>query len=110
MISYKPFWNTLREKNISTYMLIEKKHISPSTLQRLRKNENLQASTLDDLCQALECRIEDIIEILPNGAEVVFNHSQTEQQKKQQAENTKKRLDAYTELVTQHIHAKKPGD
>lgn len=29
MISYEPFWNTLKERNISTYQLINKQGILP---------------------------------------------------------------------------------
>lgn len=93
MISYEPFWITLKKKNISTYALVEKHHVSPSTLQRLRNNENLQASTLDGLCQALECRIEDVIEILPDGTEILV-----ENQSIKRNCSTIKRLEAYSKI------------
>lgn len=66
MISYEPFWKTLKEKNISTYVLIRDKHVSASTLQRMRYNESISLQTVEDLCNALQCTISDIVEITLN--------------------------------------------
>ena len=63
MISYDPLWKTMKEKNVSSYTLIEKFGFYKATIQRLRKNQSVNARTLDDLCQVLECPIEDILEI-----------------------------------------------
>lgn len=64
MISYDPFWKTLKAKNISTYVLIKDKHIASSTLQRMRQNESISMQTAEDLCRALKCGISDIVEII----------------------------------------------
>lgn len=69
MISYKPFYRTLSEKNISTYKLINKYGISRSLLDRLKHNKPISTVTLDDLCTILECRVEDILEFLPRKKE-----------------------------------------
>lgn len=66
MISYHPFWKTIEEKGISTYTLINQYNIAPSTIQRLRKYEYVSVRTIDELCQILNCRIEDIVEVLPD--------------------------------------------
>lgn len=63
MISYKPFWATLKKSEHSTYTLI-KRGIAPATINRLRHNKSVSAQTLNDLCQLLQCPIEDIIEII----------------------------------------------
>ena len=63
MISYDPLWKTMEEKQVSSYMLIEKFGFYKATIQRLRKNQSVNVHTLDDLCQVLGCRIEDILEI-----------------------------------------------
>ena len=62
MISYEPFYRTLKEKNISTYRLINQFNISRSLLDRLKHNKAISTVTLNDLCRILECRVEDIIE------------------------------------------------
>lgn len=61
MISYKPFWDTLKLSKESTYTLIQKHNISSSTVDRLRKNKGISTQTIDDLCKILKCRVEDII-------------------------------------------------
>lgn len=61
MISYEPFYITLKEKGISTYKLINQHGISRSLLDRLKHNKPISTVTLDDLCKILSCRVEDII-------------------------------------------------
>lgn len=70
MISYRPLWKTLEEKHITQYALIKKYGVSTGTLDSLRQNKNMRLSTIDDLCQILECSIEDIVEILPDIPDV----------------------------------------
>lgn len=65
MISYQPFWNTLRGSAESTYTLIKNHHISSSTLDKLRKNKPLNTTTINDLCRILNCKVEDIMEYIP---------------------------------------------
>lgn len=66
MIGYSPFWETLKQKNVSTYALIEKHNINPNTLTRMRTNKYLSMRTIDDLCRILDCKIEDIAEHIPD--------------------------------------------
>lgn len=61
MISYEPFYKTLKEKGISTYKLINQYGISRSLLDRLKHNKPITTLTLDDLCKILSCKVEDII-------------------------------------------------
>lgn len=64
MISYAPFWNTLKDKNITQYDLVSKHHLSTGTLDRLRKNQNVTLNTLQDLSKILDCKIQDIVEFI----------------------------------------------
>lgn len=61
MISYEPFWNTLRKKGISQYQLINQYRISAGQLSRLRANANVSTHTIDMLCDILDCPVEDVI-------------------------------------------------
>ena len=61
MISYAPFYKTLKEKNISTYKLINTFGVSRSLLDRLKHNKPISTVTLNDLCHYLDCKVEDII-------------------------------------------------
>lgn len=66
MISFDPLWRTLKEKNISQYRLIKEYGIDSAQLQRLRENQVVKTMILDTLCTILDCRIEDIVEFVPN--------------------------------------------
>lgn len=61
MITYDPFWKTLKASNESTYTLIQQHNISSSTIDRLRNNKGITTQTIDDLCRILKCRVEDIM-------------------------------------------------
>lgn len=61
MISYEPFWQTLRERGETTYSLINNHHISSATVNRLRKNQGISTLTIDDLCRILHCKVEEIL-------------------------------------------------
>lgn len=60
MIRYDPFWKTLKSSGESTYTLINKHRISSSTIDRLRKNQPITTTTINDLCRALNCNVENI--------------------------------------------------
>lgn len=62
MIVYDKLWQTMQEKNISQYKLIKEYNFSTGQLDRLRKNENVNTYTLNQLCNILDCKLEDIAE------------------------------------------------
>ena len=61
MISYTPFYETLKKKNISTYKLIREYNISRGLLDRLHNNKPISTVTLNDLCNILDCKVQDIM-------------------------------------------------
>ena len=65
MISYKPFWDTLRASQESTYTLIKHHHISSSTIDKLRKDKPVNTTTINDLCRILNCDVSRIMEYTP---------------------------------------------
>lgn len=66
MISYAPFWATLRSSGESTYTLIKNHRISSSTIDKLRKNKPLNTTTVNDLCRILNCSVSDVMEYVPS--------------------------------------------
>ena len=66
MIKYDPLWRTLKEKGISQYQLIKDYGIDKAYLQRLRQNLVVKTLILNRLCQILNCRIEEIMEYVPD--------------------------------------------
>ncbi|MGN0657236.1 MAG: helix-turn-helix domain-containing protein [Ruminiclostridium sp.] len=69
MITYERFWTTLYCKDLSTYVLINKHHISSSTINRLRHNLPISTETIDKLCKAPDCDVDDIIKYIDNEQE-----------------------------------------
>ncbi|MGN0997962.1 MAG: helix-turn-helix domain-containing protein [Faecousia sp.] len=66
MISYARLWKTLKDKNFSQYKLIKDYGIDKAQLHRLRNNMVVKTVILNTLCQILNCRIEDIMEYIPD--------------------------------------------
>ena len=69
MISYEPFYKTLKEKNISTYKLIHTYGMSRSLLDRLKHNKPITTVTINDLCMFLKCNVEDILLYVEDSGE-----------------------------------------
>lgn len=63
MIDYSPLWETMREKKLSTYRLLNEYHFSRGTLDSLKQNRNVTLNTIDTLCQILQVPIEKIVKI-----------------------------------------------
>ncbi|MBQ2902514.1 MAG: helix-turn-helix transcriptional regulator [Agathobacter sp.] len=61
MINYEPFWATLKEKEITKYQLIYHWGISSNTLRRMKHNEAISSTTLNELCLILDCNISQIM-------------------------------------------------
>ena len=66
MIVFDRLWKTMKQKGVSTYQLREQCGIDSKTVRRLRANENIETKTLNKLCAALNCRLEDIMEYIPD--------------------------------------------
>lgn len=65
MISYKPLWDTMKQKNITTYYLRNKGdsyNISSSSIRRIQAGQSISTNTVDALCKILECSVQDVIE------------------------------------------------
>ena len=62
IISYKKRFG----KGVTTYKLREECGIDSKTVRRLKANDNIETKTLNKLCAALHCRIEDIMEYIPD--------------------------------------------
>ena len=67
MISFERLCVTMEKRGMSTYQLRERCGIDSKTIRRLRANENIETKTLDKLCAALSCRLEEIAEYRENS-------------------------------------------
>lgn len=60
MISYEPFFETLRAKQISSYRL-EKMGFPRSTYYAMKDGKSVSTNTIDQLCILLDCEVPDIM-------------------------------------------------
>lgn len=67
MITYEPLWKTLKKKNISTYKLLNEYGISRGMLDNLKHNRSITMTTLNELCDMLNCDVTDIIQYRKDG-------------------------------------------
>lgn len=72
MISYRPLWETMKNKGITQYVLIKKYGISPGQITRLKRNESVSTHTIDVFCQILSCEVSDVMEHLSDPNEISF--------------------------------------
>ena len=66
MICFDKLWETMAQKDFSTYQLREQCGIDSKTIRRLKANENIETKTLNKLCAALNCSLSDIAEYIPD--------------------------------------------
>ena len=66
IISYKKLWKLLIDRDLKKKDLREMAGISPSTIAKLGRNENINTEVIIKICQALNCDICDMMEIIEN--------------------------------------------
>ena len=66
MICFDRLWKIMEERNVSTYQLREHCGIDSKTIRRLKANDNMETKTLNKLCAALNCSLEEIAEYIPD--------------------------------------------
>ena len=66
IISYKKLWKLLIDRDLKKKDLRKMSGISPSTIAKLGRNENINTEVIIKICQALNCDISDMMEIIEN--------------------------------------------
>ncbi len=61
-VSYKRLWKLLIEKDMNRQDLMSATGISPASIAKLGKGENITTDILLRICEALDCNLEDIME------------------------------------------------
>jgi len=64
-VSYEPLWHTLLSKKLKKQDLYTL-DISTATVSKMGKNEYVALQILEKICLGLDCKIDDVVEILPN--------------------------------------------
>lgn len=63
--SYNPLWKLLIDRNLKKRQLQEMSEVSPASIAKMGRNENVTTEVLLRICEALDCNIEDIMERVP---------------------------------------------
>ena len=79
-ISYKPLWKLLIDKDLKKKDLCELAGISPASVNKLGKCGHVTTATLEKICIALDCRVEDILELQPGEQEAVTDEEEVTQE------------------------------
>lgn len=64
--SYKRLWKLLIDKNMKKRDSKEAANLSPSLTSSLNQDKSVMVNTLSRICEVLDCRIEDIMEFVPD--------------------------------------------
>lgn len=62
--SYKKLWKLLIDRDMKKRDLCTLAHISPTSMAKLSKGENINTNILVRICRALDCDVSDIMEIV----------------------------------------------
>lgn len=65
MVSYKPLFRLLVEREMSKADLMKAANISPNTMTKIRRNEEVSMTILNKICAVLNVSYGDIIEYIP---------------------------------------------
>lgn len=57
------------DKDMKKGDLVKKSGVAYSTLLKLSNGDNVNMSVIEKICLALDCRIEDVVEIIPDRLE-----------------------------------------
>ena len=64
-VSYNKFFKMLIDRKMKKKDICEQAGIATSTMAKMAKDENVSLDVLVRICRALNCTIDDILDILP---------------------------------------------
>ena len=70
-ICYKKLWKLLIDKDMQKKDLRLAAGLSTNVIAKLGKNENVTVEVLVKICAALDCKIEDIMELIPDEKQAI---------------------------------------
>ena len=65
-LSYNKLWHLIIDRKMRKNDLQELAHLTPHNMLCLRHNQSIQVETLTQICVALDCKLDDIIEYSGN--------------------------------------------
>lgn len=74
-VSYSRLWKLLIDKNMNKSQLRDAAGISTNAVAKLGRNEAVSLDTLEKVCCALDCNIEDVLEFVKVSEAFPHDHS-----------------------------------
>lgn len=65
-MNYNRLWKTLIDRNMMKKDLIQLAGISTNAMAKMGKGGDVSTQVLRKICSALDCKIEDIVEVVPD--------------------------------------------
>lgn len=65
-VSYNKLWKMLIDKNMQKKDLQDAVKMSPNTMAKMGRNENISMDVLVRICKELQCDVGDIMEVIPD--------------------------------------------
>lgn len=66
-VCYNKLWKLLIDRNMSKTQLIKAAKISTNAMAKMGKNQDVRVEVLAKICAALDCTMDDIIEVITDG-------------------------------------------
>ena len=64
-VSYKKLWHLLLDKGMTKLELAKQAEISRYSITKMGKDEDVSTDVLKKICDALHCRVEEIVDFIP---------------------------------------------
>lgn len=68
-VTYKKLFHLMIDEGISNAELMERAGFSANIITKLKRDHYLSLDTIEKICQALNCGVDDILEFLPDAKE-----------------------------------------
>ena len=65
--SYNKLWKLLIDKKMNKTQLRQSAKITTNAMSKMAKDEPVTLETLEKICGVLDCKIQDIVEIIPEN-------------------------------------------
>ncbi len=64
-VRYKRLFHLLIERDMTTTMLQQQAGFSSNIVPRMKRNGYVSLETIESICRALDCGVDDILEFVP---------------------------------------------
>lgn len=68
-VSYKRLFHLMIDKGVTNAELIEKGGFSANIITRLKRDNYVALDSIEKICYALDCGVDDILEFIPDEKE-----------------------------------------